>query len=95
MVFGLAAPAIDLLIERERALRLARLVTMKRVSGPSSPASTRAITRSTRLQLAAASKNSLKRRTLPSLGAASTRAVTLRRHPEITALTDCVIGLIV
>ncbi len=36
----------------------------KRVSGPSMPTSTRAMMRSTRLQLAAASKNSLKWRTL-------------------------------
>jgi hypothetical protein len=46
------------------------------VSGPSSPASTRAMTRSTRLQFAAASKNFLKR-TLPSLEAASKRALEL------------------
>ena len=38
---------------------------MKRVSVPCSPASTRAMMRSTRLQLAAPSTNSLKRRTLP------------------------------
>src|SRR5271165_771170 len=50
---------------------------MKRVSGPSAPTSTRAMIRSTRLQLAAASKNSLKRRTLPSPGAASKRALAL------------------
>src|SRR5512133_3831836 len=64
---------------------------MKRVSGPSAPASTRAMMRSTRLQLLAPSKNSLKRRTLPPLGAASKRAVAAldvtaqrrgRRHAE-------------
>ncbi len=46
MVFGLAAPAIDVFVE----LRLFRLVTTKRVSDPSAPASTRAMIRSTRLQ---------------------------------------------
>src|SRR6202023_3856264 len=46
---------------------------MKRVSGPSGLASTRATIRATRLQLAAPSKNSLKRRALPSFGAASKR----------------------
>ena len=35
---------------RTRALRVVRLVTMKRVSGPSAPTSTRAMMRSTRLQ---------------------------------------------
>src|SRR5271157_2711262 len=50
---------------------------MKRVSGPSGPASTRAMMRSTRLQLLAPSKNSLKRRILSSLGAASKRAFVL------------------
>src|SRR3984893_7847337 len=50
---------------------------MKRVSGPSALASTRAMIRSTRLQLAAPSKNSLKRRALPSFGAASKRAFVL------------------
>ena len=39
---------------------------MKRVSVPSLPASTRATMRRTRLQYLAASKNSLKRRTLPA-----------------------------
>ena len=58
-------------------MRVFRLVTMKRVSGPSAPASTRAMIRSTRLQLAAPSKNSLKRRALPSFGAASKRAFVL------------------
>src|SRR5438874_6999421 len=51
-----------------------RLVTMKRVSAPSSPTSTRAMICSMRLQLAAPSKNSLKRHSLPSFGAASKRA---------------------
>src|SRR3984893_17667757 len=46
---------------------------MKRAAGPSALASTRATIRSTRLQLAAPSKNSLKRRALPSFGAASKR----------------------
>ena len=39
MVFGLAAPAIDILVELRELLRLLRLVTTKRVSGPSAPAS--------------------------------------------------------
>ena len=56
---------------------------MKRVSGPSPPASTRATIRSTRLQLAAPSKNSLKRRALPSFGAASKRAFVLASRPSM------------
>ena len=46
-----------------------RLVTTKRVSGPSAPASTWAIIRSTRLLLLAPSKNPMKRRILPLVGA--------------------------
>src|SRR5512133_3840173 len=46
----------------DRPLPWPRLVTMKRVSVPSPPASTRATIRRTRLQLPAASWNSLKRR---------------------------------
>ena len=84
MVFGLSAPAVDVLIERARIAAL-RLVTMKRVSGPSAPASTRATMRSTRLQLAAPSRNSLKRRTLPSLGAASKRAFALSSRSYMPA----------
>jgi hypothetical protein len=66
-----------------------RIPPTKRVSGPSAPASTRAMIRSTRLQLCAPSKNSMKRRSLPSRGAASnlafvpaSRPSTLRRHVE-------------
>ena len=81
MVFGTAAPAIDILVE-PRALRLLRLVTTKRVSGPSAPASTRAMIRSTRLQLCAPSKNSMKRRSLPSRGAASNLAFVLASRPS-------------
>ena len=58
---------------------------MKRVSGPSAPTSTRAMIRSTRLQLAAPSKNSLKRRALPSFGAASKRAFVLASRPSMCA----------
>src|ERR1700684_98053 len=47
---------------------------MKRVSVPSAPASTRAMMRSTRLQLAAPSRNSLKRRAFEA---------ALRAGPEI------------
>jgi hypothetical protein len=50
---------------------------MKRVSVPSPPASTRATMRRTRLQLPAASKNSLKRRAFPSPGVALKRAEVL------------------
>ena len=74
VIFGLAASAIEVFVHA-RALRFCKLVTTKRVSGPSSPTSTRAMIRSTRLQLCAPSKNSLKRRdSLPSRGAASNRA---------------------
>ena len=54
---------------------------MKRVSVPSLPASTRATMRRTRLQVLAASKNSLKRRTLPPLGSALKRAAVLASRP--------------
>ena len=50
---------------------------MNRVSVPSSPASTRAMMRSTRLQLCAASWNCPKRRTLPRPGAVLKRAAVL------------------
>ena len=60
-----------------------RLVTMKRVSVPCSPASTRAMMRSTRLQLAAPSKNSVKRRTLPCRGAAAKRALAFASRPTM------------
>jgi hypothetical protein len=72
MIFCLAASARE-----DWGLRMFRLVTMKRVSTPSSPTSTRAMIRSTQLQLAAPSKNSLKRRSLPSFGVASDRAFVL------------------
>src|SRR6266542_1594457 len=54
---------------------------MKRVSAPSAPASTRAMMRRTRLQLPAASWNSLKRRTLPAAGAALKRPAVLSSRP--------------
>ena len=54
VIFGLPAPAIDLLVEPVAAAA-SRLVTMKRVSVPCAPASTRAMMRSTRLQLPAPS----------------------------------------
>ena len=66
-------------------MRTFRLVTMKRVSAPSGPASTRAMIRSTRLQLAAPSKNSLKRRALPSFGAASNAPSCWPRGPRVPA----------
>src|SRR5208337_4426659 len=72
---------------------------MKRVSGPSAPTSTRAMMRSTRLQLLAPSKNCLKRRILPSLGAASKRAIVLasrasmcRRNVAVGAPQDLRVG---
>ena len=60
---------------------------MKRVSVPSPPASTRATIRRTRLQLPAASWNSLKRRTLPAVGSALKRAEVLASRPPTWRLS--------
>ena len=76
VVFRLAASPVDILVKYTGVANL-QVVTMKRASGPSAPVSTRATIRSTRLQLATPSKNSLKRRALSSFGATSRRAFVL------------------
>ena len=59
MVFGPAAPAIDILVDAPASvLRFFRLATTKRVSGPSASVSTRAMIRLIRFQFARQSKNS-------------------------------------
>lgn len=70
MVFRLAAPAVDILVKYTGVADLQ--VGDDEACVGSALAST--TIRSTRLQLAAPSKNSLKRRALPSFGAASKRA---------------------
>src|SRR6476660_7770060 len=80
MVFGLAAPAIDILVE-PASVAFAQIgddeagVRSFRRLDP-------AMIRSTRLQLCAPSKNSLKRRSLPSRGAASKLAFVLASRPS-------------
>lgn len=76
VVLGRAAPAVDVLVER-LGLATGKLGTMKRVSVPWAPTSTRAMMRSTRLQMAAPSKNSLKRRTSFVFADASKRTSVL------------------
>lgn len=64
---------------------------MKRVSVPWAPTSTRAMMRSTRLQLAAPSKNSLKRRTFFVFADASKRTSVLVSR-SATCLRSVVVG---
>ena len=73
VVFGLAASAIKVFVEAAR-VALPEIGDDEAGVGAFSPTSTRAMIRSTRLQLCAPSKNSLKRRSLPSRGA----------HPDAT-----------
>jgi len=68
VVLGLAAPAMESLAG-VRADPSARLVTTKRVSVPRVLTSTRAMMRSTRVQIAAPSWNSLWRRSFSPFGA--------------------------
>ena len=82
MVFNLAAPAVEILVEPASVALLLRLVTTKRVSGPSAPASTRAMIPLDPAPAFAPSKNSLKRRRLPSRGAASKLAFVLASRPS-------------
>jgi hypothetical protein len=82
VIFGLTAPAVAILVERARIAAVEIGDDEARV-GPSTSASTRAMMRSTRLQLAAPSRNSLKRRTLPSFGAASKLAFALASRSSI------------
>ena len=82
MVFGLAAPAIDILVE-PASVAFAQIGDDEAgVRVLPRPASTRAMIRSTRLQLCAPSKNSMKRRSLPSRGAASNLAFVLASRPS-------------
>ena len=81
MVFGLAAPAIDILVE-PASVAFAQIGDDEAGVRSFRAASTRAMIRSTRLQLCAPSKNSLKRRSLPSRGAASKLAFVLASRPS-------------
>ena len=74
VVLGLAAAAIDVFIEPARDA-LSRLVTTKRVSTPSDPASVRAMMRSTRPQLSAPSR-------IPCSAALCRRSARLRTAPS-------------
>ena len=78
MAFGLAAPAIEILVE-PASVAFAQIGDDEAgVRSLPRPLPTRAMIRSTRLQLCAQSKNSLKRRSLPSYsGAASKLAFVL------------------
>src|SRR6266498_1542000 len=80
VVFRLAAPAIELLVQRS-ATAMAEVGDDEAGIGAVAPASTRAMMRRTRLQLPAASWNSLKRRTLPAAGAALKRPAVLSSRP--------------
>src|SRR5438874_7339433 len=73
VVLRLAARAVEPLIEVLGAATL-QVGDDKAGIGPAAPASTRAMMRSTRLQLPAASWNCAKRRTLPRAGAAMKRS---------------------
>lgn len=65
VVFGRAAPAVEIRIER-LGLPAGKVGDDEAGVGALGPTSTRAMMRSTRLQLAAPTRNSLKRRTCPS-----------------------------
>ena len=82
MVFRLAAPAVDILV-KYTGVADPQVGDDEACVGLSALASTRATIRSTRLQLAAPSKNSLKRPVLPSFGAASKRAFVLASRPSM------------
>ena len=72
MVFGLAAPAIDILVE-PASVAFAQIGDDEAGVRSFRARFDAAMIRSTRLQLCAPSKNSMKRRSLPSRGAASIR----------------------
>jgi transposase-like protein len=76
-------------LAKRHGVPVVRLVTTKRVSGPSAPTSTRATMRSTRLQLLAPWRNSLKRRAWRGIGSPT----GLRRRSR--RLHDAAISILV
>ncbi len=88
MVLGRSAPAVKIRVER---LGLFTGEVGDEVSAPWAPTSTCAMMRSTRLQLAAPSRNSLNLRTLFVFGDASKRAV-VRASRSATCLRRVVVG---
>src|SRR2546430_11510127 len=74
VIFRLAAPAVDIFVEHARVADV-KIGDDEACIGAFVSDLEQAMICSTRLQLAAPSKNSLKRHSLPSFGAASKRAL--------------------